>query len=29
MTTIKVANPVVERDDDEMARIMGSFVKPG
>ena len=29
MAKIKVANPVVERDDDEMARIMESFVKPG
>ncbi len=27
MAKIKVANPVVELDGDEMARIMGSFIK--
>ncbi len=27
MAKIKVANPIVELDGDEMARIMGSFIK--
>jgi hypothetical protein len=29
MAKIKVKNPAVELDGDEMARIMGSFIKTG